>query len=97
MLNQTPREQIVDAVGRPCFLWDLEMTLPEFEEALCTSDPAAKGYLLAKLMRQAKPDDVFLFVGLDIIFHQWNVIAPHLGNKAAFWRWALHRWGYDVE
>jgi hypothetical protein len=34
MLAPTPRERLVDAHGRPYFLWDVDMTLDEFERAL---------------------------------------------------------------
>ena len=57
LLCPTPPERMVDAQGRPYFLWDSEMTLRRFEELLRTGDEATRAYLIGKLMRQARPDD----------------------------------------
>jgi hypothetical protein len=64
MLNPTPRERMVDAQGRPYFLWDCDLDLETFQERLRDPDPAVRAYFIGKLMRQAKPDDVFQFVSL---------------------------------
>lgn len=68
------------------------MTLDEFVEALRDPDPGARGYLIGKLMRQAKPDDVFSFVGLAQICEHWSDIEPHLGHTRAFWEWLIESW-----
>ena len=52
------------------------MTLEEFQEGLRNADPDVRAYLVGKLMRQAKPDDVFEF-GND-----W-LSAPESGNAKA--------------
>jgi hypothetical protein len=63
MLNPTPPEHLVDADGQPYFLSDGQMTLDEFRAGLRDPDPDVRAYLTGKLMRQAKPDDVFTGVG----------------------------------
>ncbi|MFQ5507600.1 MAG: hypothetical protein ACE5F1_22790 [Planctomycetota bacterium] len=52
----------------------MEMTLARFEDLLRTGSEATRGYLLAKLMREARPDDVFLFVTVSDMRRLW----PHL-------------------
>lgn len=91
-LNPTPAEKLTDQQGRPYFLWDADMTLDAFIEALRDPDRSVRGYLIGKLMRQAKPDDVFSFVGLDEIHELWEHVEPHLGRTRAFWTWLLERW-----
>ena len=59
VLNPTAREKMTDPRGRPYFLWDMDISLDRFEEMLGQSDEATWCYLVGKLMRQAKPDDVF--------------------------------------
>jgi len=83
---------MVDARGRPYFLWDLEMTLDEFRERLGDPDPDVRAYFTAKLMRQAKPDDVFTFVPLQVIRELWSRLERYLGDRREFWRWLLDRW-----
>lgn len=92
ILNPTPPEWMVDGQGRPYFLWDTEMTLDRFREKLAGDDREVRAYLTAKLMRQAKPDDVFQFVTLKGIRADWTLIEPHLGNSRRFWTWLLSVW-----
>lgn len=92
VLNPTPRELLVDAKGRPYFLWDTELTLAEFERQLRTDDVETKVYLVGKLMRQAKPDDVFTFVTEAEIRALWDRLLPYLGRTRPFWEWLLSVW-----
>jgi hypothetical protein len=92
VLNPTPSVRLTDPQGRPYFLWDADMTLEEFRRALAGSDPAARSYLIGKLMRQAKPDDVFMFVKVSEIRELWDRIERHLGSARPFWSWLLERW-----
>lgn len=93
VLNPTPREVMLDARGRPYFLWDVDMTLDRFEQLLQEDDPPVRRYLIAKLMRQAKPDDVFSFVRPEAIAGLWLELEHDLGRTRPFWRWLLRTWG----
>jgi hypothetical protein len=42
-----------------------------FRERLHTRDVEVRAYLVGKLMRQAKPDDVFTFVPVAEIANLW--------------------------
>lgn len=48
--------------------------------------------MTGKLMRQAKPDDVFTFVKLATIRELWPLLERYLGDKRPFWTWLLERW-----
>jgi len=95
ILNPTPPEWMVDGQGRPYFLWDMEMTIERFREQLAGPDPEVRAYLTAKLMRQAKPDDVFEFVTVAQIRADWPRIEPFLGKSRPFWTWLLAAWAED--
>jgi len=95
-LFPTPHSRLVDAAGRPYFLWDTDMTLVEFQRRLRESEREGKGYLVGKLMRQAKPDDVFTFVTLDEIVELWPTLERYLGRQREFWRWLLDFWGCEL-
>ena len=92
MLNPTPRESLTDQQGRPYFLWDCELTLAEFERRLKDPDPDVRAYFVGKLMRQAKPDDVFQFVTLSEIKELWPRLERFLGQSRPFWTWLLEAW-----
>jgi hypothetical protein len=83
---------LVDAKGRPYFLWDCDLSLEQFRARLTDADPDVRAYLIAKLMRQAKPDDVFSFVTLAEIRALWARVEPQLGQTRAFWSWLLDLW-----
>ena len=92
VLNPTPLEVMLDAQGRPYFLWDVELSLPQFEAQLRHPDPATRHYWLGKLMRQAKPDDVFSFVGVADLAAAWPEVQRTLGRTRPFWEWLLRTW-----
>lgn len=92
ILNPTSPDRLVDSAGRPYFLWDVDMTLERFEALLRTSDRPTKAYLVGKLMRQAKPDDVFTFVSESEIRDLWPDLERYLGKTKPFWQWLLGVW-----
>lgn len=96
-LFPTPPDKLVDAAGRPYFLWDSDMTLTEFERRLANETAEGRAYLVGKLMRQAKPDDVFTFVTADEIVTLWPLLQRYLGRQQPFWSWLLDYWGYELE
>lgn len=95
-LFPTPPDRLVDAAGRPYFLWDAEMTLAEFEQRLRQARRPGKAYLVGKLMRQARPDDVFSFVTVEEIVDLWPELERYLGRERPFWRWLLEYWGCEL-
>src|SRR5690242_9454262 len=92
ILNPTSRARMTDGHGRPYFIWDDDITLEQFRALLRDADPDARAYLVGKLMRQAKPDDVFEFVRLDDIVALWPKLDRYLGRSRAMWRWLLDLW-----
>ena len=97
MLSPTPPDRLIDRMGRPYFLWDCGLTLDEFRQRLQSPDPEVRAYLVGKLMRQAKPDDVFLFVRPRAIRDLWPRLERYLGRQQPFWRWLLRFWGCELE
>lgn len=91
-LFPTAPDKLVDQAGRPYFLWDTELTLDQFRTKLADTDPIVRAYFIAKLMRQAKPDDVFTFVSPGEILANWPALTRHLGQSLAFWTWLFETW-----
>jgi len=91
-LAPTPPERLLDGRGRPYFLWDDDMTLEVFRARLRDPDPQVRAYFLGKLMRQAKPDDVFAFATVDELVDSLPAVTRYLGNTRDFWSWLLARW-----
>jgi hypothetical protein len=89
VLCPTPSDRLCDANGRPYFLWDTDVTLDELRAHLAATDEDRRAYWLAKLMRQAKPDDAITIAGLDEMRRLWARIERGLGRTRAFWAWYL--------
>lgn len=92
MLNPTPLSRRLDAQGRPYFLWDVDWTDERLRRELADADDDLRVELVAKLMRQAKPDDVFEYVHLAEVLRLWDRIVPRLGAQRAFWVWLVECW-----
>lgn len=91
MLSPTPREWLIDADRRPTFLWDVDTTEDELRVLLRDPDAEVRAYWVGKLLRQAKPDDVFGYVGWEEITAAWPLIEGRLGRQGAFWAWWMRR------
>jgi len=83
---------MVDAQGRPYFLWDVEMTLADLQRQLAEGDLATRAYLTGKVMRQAKPDDALQFITRQQMADLWPQLEKYLGNKRDFWSWLIEEW-----
>ena len=83
---------MADKQGHPYFLWDCDMTLDEFRDGLRNPEPEVRAYLTGKLMRQAKPDDVFNFVSPREIRELWPRLERYLGKTREFWAWLFESW-----
>jgi hypothetical protein len=83
-LAPTPPDRLVDQRGRPYFAWDEDLTLAEFESRLRDADVEVRAYYLGKLMRQAKPDDVFTFVTLADLIAALPAVERYLGKSRDF-------------
>jgi hypothetical protein len=92
VLAPTPPDRLTDAKSRPYFLWDCDLTLDGFRAGLESPDIEVRAYLVGKLMRQAKPDDVFAFVRPRTIRELWPQLERYLGRSRAFWTWLFDTW-----
>ncbi len=93
MLDHAPTEtedlteaEIVDDRGRPYFLWDTDMTIDDFRRGLEDADPEVRGYLVAKLLRQARPEHVARFITDDEVRSLWPWAVRYLGRARTEWQ-----------
>ncbi len=81
-----------DPEAIPYFLWDDPMPMREVRRRLRTSSNAEKIRLLAKIMREARDTEVWLFTRPAEVARQWAELSPHLGRRRAFWEFLLSTW-----
>jgi hypothetical protein len=80
---------------RPYFLWDLDATEADLRARLESADSDARAQWQARVMREARFDDVWKYLKLDVIVRDWDHIRLHLGRRRAFWEYLLKGWRDD--
>jgi hypothetical protein len=78
--------------ARPYFLWDEELTVRDVRAALHDGPPEERLRLLAKILREARDDEVWQFTTPHEVAQQWTALAPRLGRRRAFWEFLLDAW-----
>jgi len=81
-----------DPETRPWFLWDEDLSVGQLREILATESHARWVELAAKVMREARDDQVWLFLRLSRVVARYQDIAPRLGRRRAFWDYLLKAW-----
>ncbi|OGL07665.1 MAG: hypothetical protein A3F92_08795 [Candidatus Rokubacteria bacterium RIFCSPLOWO2_12_FULL_71_22] len=81
-----------DPEVRPWFLWDEDLSVRELREALADESHPRWVELAAKVMREARDDQVWLFLRPQRAVARYQDIAPRLGRRRAFWDYLVHAW-----
>ncbi len=81
-----------DPETRPWFLWDEDMSVRELREIFAIESHPRWIELAAKVMREARDDQVWLFLPLSRVVARYQDIAPRLGRRKTFWDYLLHAW-----
>jgi hypothetical protein len=80
---------------RPYFLWDVPVTEAQLRERLRHADPDTRAQWQARIMREARYDEVWAYLTLDEILRDWPNIQRHLGRMRGFWEYLLNGWRKD--
>ncbi|MCA9671812.1 MAG: hypothetical protein KC503_39705 [Myxococcales bacterium] len=48
--------------------------------------------MLALILREARPDDVWSWVTPQVVADELDLLAPMLGRKKQFWLWLVAGW-----
>lgn len=80
---------------RPYFLWDEELTVRELRQALHGQDESERMRLLAKLLREARDDEVWQLITPSEVAAALPRIAHRLGRRRVFWEFLIAGWRAD--
>jgi len=83
---------LTDPDAVPYFLWDEPMTVSELRRRLESGSHAERTRLLAKILREARDTEVWMFTTPEEIERRWNELAPRLGRRRPFWEFLLGEW-----
>ena len=77
---------------RPYFLWDEPLTIRQLREILRSRSEQERLAYMAKILREARYEDVWEFLSVDDLVRHWEQLAPRLGRRRAFWEFLLRKW-----
>ena len=77
---------------RPYFLWDEDTSIRELRTMLASGDRERRIRYIAKIMREARDDDVWRFLSLGEVLDLWPELGPMLGRSRGFWEFMLDGW-----
>lgn len=73
---------LADPTAIPYFLWDEPMTVQDLRARLSSASPPERLRLLAKVLREARDTEVWLFTNPQEVAQAWPLLAPRLGRRA---------------
>lgn len=77
---------------RPYFLWDEPVTIRQLREILKSGSEEERLTYMAKILREARYEDVWAFLTLDDVLQNFDRLAPKLGRRRAFWEFLMRKW-----
>lgn len=83
---------LTDPTAIPYFLWDEPMTVRDLRARLSGASQPERLRLLAKVLREARDTEVWLFTNPQEVARDWPALAPRLGHRRSFWEFLLSEW-----
>ena len=84
-----------DPNAQPYFIWDQAITYLELRKRLQSSDPAERALWMARVLREARYQDVWRLLRLRDVLAMWPLVERHLGRSRPFWQWLIEGWRSD--
>jgi hypothetical protein len=81
--------------AQPYFVWDEPMTVARLRTLLADAEEDVRVRWIARVLRDARFDDVWRFITVDDLVRSWPQVASYLGRRRSFWTWMLDRWRAD--
>lgn len=81
--------------ARPYFVWEEMITVAALRRALRNGPADERVRWAARVLRDARFDDVWRFLTPEEVARRFPELAPRLGRRRDFWAWILDRWRAD--
>ena len=80
---------------RPYFLFDEDLSIDELRARLSGTDQDERLRLMAKLLREARDVDVWLFLSPREVAAALPAVRHRLGRRRPFWDFLMDGWRQD--
>ena len=87
-----PALDLSDEDRRPYFIWDEDLSVRQLRQKLAAGDPEQWRYYAAKIMREARYEDVWRFLSLEDVSRAWDSLRPILGRRRDLWEFLFSVW-----
>lgn len=77
---------------RPDFLWDEALSREELKEILQRGREEDRLYYAAKILREARFEEVWEYLTPIFVASRWGQLRPKLGRKKKFWEFFFTTW-----
>jgi hypothetical protein len=81
-----------DVTNRPDFLWDERLTRDDLKKLLHGEDHEARLYYAAKILREARFEEVWEYFPPAFMASHWEKLRWRLGRKKKFWEFIYTTW-----
>ena len=81
-----------DVTNRPDFLWDEPLSRDDLKKRLAGEDEKENLYYAAKIMREARFEEVWEYLSTDFLAAHWDKLRERLGRKKGFWEFIYRTW-----
>lgn len=88
-------DNLADDAAQPYFIWNEPITISELRRLLQHSDHDVRALWMARIMREARYQDVWRFVELKDIVALFERLRRHLGRSLPMWEFLLSGWRRD--
>lgn len=76
----------------PYFMWDYRYTIRQIRETLSSSDERQRLRMMAKILRDARYEDVWKFISVKDLLREREELMRRLGRQRDFWEFMYKRW-----
>jgi len=77
---------------RPDFLWDEPLSRDDLKKVLAGEDEKESLYYAAKILREARFEEVWEYVSPAFLASHWEKLRARLGRKKGFWEFFYTTW-----
>lgn len=81
--------------AQPYFVWDVAVTVARLRRLIEHRDPKTRAMWMARIMREARYQDVWRFLSVGEVVASYSRIRPHLGRARPFWDFLIEGWRRD--
>ena len=81
--------------AQPYFVWDVPLTVADLRRLLAHPDESTRTLWMARVMREARYQDVWRFLRLADVLPRYSDLRRHLGRSRALWDWLIEGWRND--